>query len=299
MGMLWRRNLILASMNDIWSDGSRLVEHSLVMTTCLFVMTLAVVATPSVGYAQSEELAINDIKSNVTSGTSVTISVVDNDTPSGFWNPSTVRIVDPSDPTGESLALDLFEDDQGVWIVTAEGAIEFSPCLDINVPTGCARALASDPFPVDYKVLPFGYEVDDVNAPWSNPATVEIYYKDTGLSVTIAYFFASLASDVVKIDWASSLEVGVLGYNLLGLGSSNLERVNESLVPSLAIDSVSMQEYSYSADMDYNLFYLETVTVSGEVSVSGPYDLGRIYGMTPNDNDDSVDSVFLPFVFAH
>ena len=57
-----------------------------------------------------------------------------------------------------------------------------------------------------------------------------------------------------------------------------MTQINKTLIPSKVIDSLDRQDYSFSAAVKGNIFYIEDVSVLGETDMHGPFKIGEKYG---------------------
>jgi CshA-type fibril repeat protein len=101
-------------------------------------------------------VATNDTSTGNTTGTPVTVDVLDNDTTGDTVDPTTVQIVGTANP-GDPLVVD----GEGTWSVDpVTGAITFTP----------EAGYTGDPAPIQYTV-------DDDEGNTSDPATVTVEYN--------------------------------------------------------------------------------------------------------------------------
>ncbi|MGC9356294.1 MAG: SdrD B-like domain-containing protein [Anaerolineae bacterium] len=99
--------------------------------------------------------------------------------------------------------------------------------------------------------------------------------------VTLAYFRAQRDGADVTFEWSTATELGNLGFNLYVEGADGRQLLNEEPIPSLVIDSVEPQHYQFSQVTAGNRFYLEDISIWGESTFHGPFQLGRPYGAPP------------------
>ncbi len=100
-------------------------------------------------------VAIDDSKTDQITNSAVTLDVVANDTDDGTINPTTVTIIDATEPDGSKVV-----PGEGTWSVDpVTGAITFTP----------EAGFTNDPTPITYTV-------EDNDGNLSNPATVTIDY---------------------------------------------------------------------------------------------------------------------------
>jgi hypothetical protein len=102
--------------------------------------------------------------------------------------------------------------------------------------------------------------------------------------VTLSYFKASLQGNTVAFDWSTTSETGNVGFNLYVENGETRTRINNQLIPSHAVDSLNRQDYSYSAQVSGDTFYLEEVSVLGNTELHGPFQVGEEYGSLVDEN---------------
>jgi hypothetical protein len=100
----------------------------------------------------------------------------------------------------------------------------------------------------------------------------------TPTPVTLSYFKASAQGGTVIFDWSTATEIGNVGFNLYVENDGQKTRINQELIPSNAVDSLERQDYSFSADVPGDTFYIESVDVFGATERHGPFQLGQEYG---------------------
>ncbi len=105
--------------------------------------------------------------------------------------------------------------------------------------------------------------------------------------VTLSWFKAERQGNQVQFNWATATETGNLGFNLYVERGGNLELLNQELIPSSVIDSLSQQNYTFTAQADGDIFYIEDVDLFGETRHHGPFALGGEFGsLTESDPID-------------
>ena len=122
--------------------------------------------------------------------------------------------------------------------------------------------------------------------------------NSTPLAVTVAWFLAERDGDVVDFHWQTASETGVAGYYLVAESDDGARhRLNDDLIPSHAIDSITPTEYTFNAATDATRFTLHELGIDGGVIAHGPFLLGREYGVfsTPTSSE-STTRVWLPMV---
>ena len=125
---------------------------------------------------------------------------------------------------------------------------------------------------------------------------------DPSLPVTLGYFVASRDGDAVNFTWQTSTEAGTAGFNLLAEVDEELTPLNEELIPSAAIDSITPIDYSYNATTEATLFYLEEIDINGAKERHGPFVLGKEFGvyvqMDAGDESSLNHRLYLPTFFV-
>lgn len=102
--------------------------------------------------------------------------------------------------------------------------------------------------------------------------------KNGTTPVTVSYFKAEHQGDSVNFTWSTATETGNVGFNLYVETGGELVQINDELIPSQAVDSLDRLDYSYQANVDGNIFYIEDVSVLGDTRRHGPFGLGEAYG---------------------
>ncbi len=121
---------------------------------------------------------------------------------------------------------------------------------------------------------------------------------DTTVAVTLGWFLAQRNGDVVEVRWQTATETGTAGFHVLAAtDDGNTVRLNQELIPSPVIDSITPTDYAFTAVTDATLFYLDEVGVDGGVTRHGPFELGMDYGAYSLPGNVEVrPAVFLPVV---
>ena len=110
----------------------------------------------------------------------------------------------------------------------------------------------------------------------------------TTTPVTLASFEAR-GNGTVEFRWATATEVGNLGFYLWVATSEGWIRVQEELIPSKVVDSLSPQSYRrVVSGVDGEYFLLEDVDTRGRSNFHGPFEVGRRHG-APSVEARSID----------
>ncbi len=135
-----------------------------------------------------------------------------------------------------------------------------------------------------YDQLPTGVQPDGPAMSGTTPLYGEIedpfFNINDGVvtPVTLSWFKSERQGGQVQFDWSTATETGNVGFNLYVEKDGNLVQINEELIPSQAIDSLERLDYSYTAKVGGNVFYIEDVSVLGETRRHGPFQVGEAYG---------------------
>ncbi|MBN1402650.1 MAG: hypothetical protein JXA74_17550 [Anaerolineae bacterium] len=99
------------------------------------------------------------------------------------------------------------------------------------------------------------------------------------VAVTLSYFQATRDGDLTTFDWSTATETGNLGYFLYVEQDGERVPVNDEIVLSQAVDSLTPLDYRYqAAGLTGELFWIEDLDLWGQRQQSGPFELGRAYG---------------------
>lgn len=126
--------------------------------------------------------------------------------------------------------------------------------------------------------------------PFINAATVSsdlpdpVTTNNTGVCstttpITLAAFSSTREGSVVRFNWTTATETNNAGFNLYVETPGGLEKINAELIPSTAIFSTNPLDYTFEAEVEGDIFYIEDVNISNQVtSQRGPYKIGDSYG---------------------
>ncbi len=116
-----------------------------------------------------------------------------------------------------------------------------------------------------------------VRGPATGGAVVDSLGAIATQRVVVAYFSAQpTRNQEVLFEWATTLEQGVAGFNIMAERSGDLVPVNASMIASSVINSASTTAYQYQAVAEGDSFYLQVVMQSGETYLEGPVRLGDV-----------------------
>ncbi|MCB0129947.1 MAG: tandem-95 repeat protein, partial [Caldilineaceae bacterium] len=99
-------------------------------------------------------------------------------------------------------------------------------------------------------------------------------------AVAVDSFTARRNGETVYFDWTTAYGTDLAGFNLLAEVAGELEQINSTLVPGVAVNSTLPAAYDFSGVTAGETFYLEVVLQSGERYLVGPILLGgtpRLY----------------------
>ncbi len=123
-----------------------------------------------------------------------------------------------------------------------------------------------------------------VSAQCSVNSVTSTFGPEETFDVTIAFINSTLTGDRLSINWVSESENFNLGYNIWVLNkSNNWNKINNNLIPSKAINSLTPLEYSQIIKLDEEItqFQLSTVNTNGKEDFYRSYDLNKSYGTKP------------------
>lgn len=98
--------------------------------------------------------------------------------------------------------------------------------------------------------------------------------------VTVAYFKATPTAGGTRFEWTTSTETANAGFNIYIKTAAGYEKVNDKIILTNVIDSSSPQDYVYeAAGVSGDTFYIEDVSLFGEVRSFGPFKLNEAHGL--------------------
>ena len=128
------------------------------------------------------------------------------------------------------------------------------------------------------------------------PVTLQV---NGPLAVTLGWFVANRNGEWVNFQWKMVTEQGVAGFNLLAEHEDQTTvRLNDELISSTVIDSVTPTYYEFSVQTAAARFFLQEVNVGGNVTQYGPFSLTTPGPVIQPDVEDISPKVWLPMV-AH
>jgi len=100
--------------------------------------------------------------------------------------------------------------------------------------------------------------------------------------ITLSAFNVTSTGSGLAFNWSTATETNNIGFNLYGRMGRTLFKLNDELIPSQAINSLSELSYNYvletGAVNTYNGFYIEDVDIQGSPQKHGPFKLNKPYG---------------------
>lgn len=128
----------------------------------------------------------------------------------------------------------------------------------------------SNDWPADFSDLSSAVEQSCIDCTCSSPTTTP---------VTLASFRALRESVTVTAEWATSTEVGTVGFNILGETPDGWARLNEEVIPA---GGDTPHGRSYRANLvvpeEIDTFKLEEVDLRGGTRRHGPFAQDRFHG---------------------
>ena len=162
---------------------------------------------------------------------------------------------------------------EGAWTY-ANGVASF-----LALPSFLSGGSPMVPTPIQYRLIedPTG-EVPPGCQVVEDLATISFTMVTT--PVTLSYFATeALLNGDVRFNWQTEMEVATLGYNIYARGKDGWFRVNQELVQSVGYETFEPQVYEmFVPGIDAEWFSLVDVSNTEELTVHGPYRLGRSYG---------------------
>lgn len=115
------------------------------------------------------------------------------------------------------------------------------------------------------------------------------------LAVTVGYVHAQRTGDRVDFTWQTVAETGTAGFDILAESDGQLIRLNDEMIASPAVDSVTPQFYRFSATTAADVYYLDEIDLHGAVSRMGSYRVGVEYGAW-TAAEPLADAIYLPLI---
>ena len=117
-------------------------------------------------------------------------------------------------------------------------------------------------------------------------------YHAADLERLVGYsYFAANPTDngTVRIEWETSYEAAVAGFNVLAEGESGLTRLNNELILSQSLGLPDVQSYTFEAVTDADTFVIEHITFANEASQTPTFEVGTAVGeqatLQPTDGE--------------
>lgn len=100
----------------------------------------------------------------------------------------------------------------------------------------------------------------------------------TPTPVTLSYFTAWREGENTIFNWSTSTETGNVGFHIYAEKDGNRFLLNPQLIPSLVLDSLYRQDYTFTVRTDATIFYVEDVGIENDTRLHGPFSIGEAYG---------------------
>ena len=103
---------------------------------------------------------------------------------------------------------------------------------------------------------------------------------DTDITpVTLSYFNAAAEGSGIRFEWSTATETGNAGFNLYAKTEDGKKLINNNLIPSKSVDSLSPLDYQTTIEnSDADSFYISDVDLKGKEKFHGPFALDKEYG---------------------
>ena len=131
---------------------------------------------------------------------------------------------------------------------------------------------------------PSGVSVADDSESAASPTAGADVASDTLFSVAIptvpislGSFSSTVVDGAVVFTWVTQTEVANVGFHLYGRVDDEWIQLNNEIILSQG-DSVSLQNYEFSALTDARIFSLSDVDLEGVETLHGPFNLGAAHG---------------------
>ncbi len=141
------------------------------------------------------------------------------------------------------------------------------------------------------------FTVTDVTTPdlTQLEGTPFMAFNDTPLAVTLGYFHAGEAGALVAFIWQTVTEAGTAGFDLWAEDARGRYRLNTTMIPSKAVDSLVPNEYRFTAESAATRFYLHEIGLDGAMTEHGPFELGIEYGSYSEETSQRM-RLYLPLI---
>jgi len=173
----------------------------------------------------------------------------------------------PADTTGEffvdvQIPLFAFVDDTGMQVVFPD-----TP-LGLFFSTSASN---TDPLQKDYIL-----ECQDT-AGNTDPTQPCITTDVT--PVTLSYFRAIQQGSGIKFEWSTATETGNAGFNLYAETEDGRKLINDEIIPSKSVDSLSPLDYTYqSSNHEGYTYHIADIDLNGKEKIHGNFKLDKEYG---------------------
>ncbi len=161
--------------------------------------------------------------------------------------------------------------------------------VTINVPDFASNGSGYIIGDIVYSRFRIATAAADVASPVGPAETGEVEDHSQGINtlpIELRYFEVSLQGRELLFEWATSVEIDNLGFNLLVEGERGaVEPLNEQLIVSAAPNSITSNGYRWRAPRPARSlsrsYWLEDVSLEGVVTRHGPFRIGEPHGRPP------------------
>lgn len=134
----------------------------------------------------------------------------------------------------------------------------------------------------------------DINLALSTSTTVQNVFLKDGLPdceaelpcnfgsttpITLSYFSANSSGNKVVFNWTTGTETANAGFNIYYPGEEGRKRVNQEIILTKVMDSLTPVDYKFSAEVGADTFYISDVDVNNNEKLHGPFKVGEPYGV--------------------
>ena len=100
--------------------------------------------------------------------------------------------------------------------------------------------------------------------------------------ITLSYSKALSSASGTSIDFSTTTETGVVGFNLYGLVNNSWKKLNNSVVGAKGLNSLKPHHYSISSTMKgVEQYQIEELKTDGTKAKYGPFQVNHAYGKLP------------------
>ena len=182
---------------------------------------------------------------------------------------SNVSVVNSSGSTNESSSdtgtqLNIYPDD-----ILSSGSVTITYLFTVDA--SASFGVASEDIPNE--VCPYYYDSTTATATLNDEFCADSTITTT--PVTLAEFAAVKTGNNVNFSWATATETSNLGFNIYAQFGSSRIKLNNTLIPSKAINSLDVLDYEFSVNRSAvagaKEFFLEDIDLTGTSTFAGPF----------------------------